>query len=123
MIIFIDSKGDNDVRTVRFSLSSKKKSLPNLMKEQLRSLSSNIGMDIRSVHMTSRRPCWRSKQRNGGHVGEVKYSFGDKTLFLCKSMLLFHYATGHMSEHTLVNLSFAENLISRFFGQRRKTLI
>ena len=77
MIIFIDSKGDNDVRAVRFSLSSKKKSLPNLMKEQLRSLSSNIGIDIRSVHMTSRQPCWTSKQRNGGHVGGVKYSLGD----------------------------------------------
>ena len=50
MIIFIDSKGDNDVRTVRFSLSSKKKSLPNLMKEQLRSLSSNIGIDIQCSH-------------------------------------------------------------------------
>ena len=32
---------------------------------------------IECVHMTSRRPCWRSKQRNGGHVGGVKYSFGD----------------------------------------------
>ena len=56
------------------------------------------------VHMTSRRPCWRSKQRNGGHVGGVKYSFGDWTLFLCKFLLLFHYAnmaSGHMSEHTL----------------------
>ena len=42
--------------------------------------------------MTSRRPCWRSKQRNGGHVGGVKYSFGDWTLFLCKFLLLFHYA-------------------------------
>ena len=41
--------------------------------------------------MTSRRPCWRSKQRNDGHVGGVKYSFGDWTLFLCKFLLLFHY--------------------------------
>ena len=32
---------------------------------------------IECVHMTSRRPCWRSKQRNGGHLGGVKYSFGD----------------------------------------------
>ena len=59
---------------------------------------------IECVHMTSWRPCWRSKQRNGGHVGGVKYSFGDWTLFLCKSLLLFHYAnmvSGHMSEHTL----------------------
>ena len=29
------------------------------------------------VHMTPRRPCWRSKQRNGGHLGGVKYSFGN----------------------------------------------
>ena len=29
------------------------------------------------VHMTSRPPCWGSKQRNGGHVGRVKYFFGD----------------------------------------------
>ena len=59
---------------------------------------------IECVHMTSRRPCWMSKQRNGGHLGEVKYSFGDWTLFLCKLLLLFHYAnmaSGHMSEHTL----------------------
>ena len=42
-----------------------------------------------------------SKQRNGGHVGGVKYSFEDCTLFLCKFLLLFHYAnmaSGHMSE-------------------------
>ena len=32
---------------------------------------------IECVHMMSRRPCWRSKQRNGGHAGGVKYSFGD----------------------------------------------
>ena len=32
---------------------------------------------IECVHMTSRGPCWRSKQRNGGHVGGVKYSFGN----------------------------------------------
>ena len=34
-----------------------------------------------------------------------EYSFGDLTLFLCKFLLLFHYATlasGHMSEHTLL---------------------
>ena len=50
------------------------------------------------------RPWWRSKQRNGGHVGGVKYSFGDWTLFLCKFLLLFHYgnmASGHTSEHSL----------------------
>ena len=59
---------------------------------------------IKCVHMTSRRSCWRSKQRNGGHLGGMKYSFGDWTLFLCKSLLLFHYAnmaSGHMSELTL----------------------
>ena len=35
----------------------------------------------------------------------MKYSFGAKTLFLCKSLFLFHYAkmaSGHMSEHTLL---------------------
>ena len=60
---------------------------------------------IECVHITSRRPCWRSKQRNGGHLGGVKYSFGDWTLFLCKFLLLFHYAnmaSGHMSKHTLL---------------------
>ena len=31
---------------------------------------------IECVHMTSRRPCWRSKQRNGVRLGGVKYSFG-----------------------------------------------
>ena len=59
---------------------------------------------IECVRMTSRWPCWRSKQRKGGHVGGVKYSFGDLTLFLCKFLLLFHYAnmaSGHMSEHNL----------------------
>ena len=59
-------------------------------------------ISLQCVHMTSRRPCWRSKQRNGGHVGGVKYSFGDWTLFLCKFLLLFHYAnmaSGHMSAH------------------------
>ena len=65
---------------------------------------SNSRYLIECVHMTSRGPCWRSKQRNGGHVGGVKYSFGNWTLFLCKFLLLFHYAnmaSGHMSEHTL----------------------
>ena len=60
---------------------------------------------IECVHMTSRGPCWGSKQRNGGHVGGVKYSIGNWTLFLCKFLLLFHYAnmaSGHMSEHTLL---------------------
>ena len=44
---------------------------------------------IECVHMTSWRPCWRSEQRNGGHVGGVKYSFGHWTLFLCKFLLCF----------------------------------
>jgi len=56
--------------------------------------------------MTSRRPCWRSKQRNGGHVGGVKYSFGDWTLFLCKFLLLFHYAKygfwSHERTHSII---------------------
>ena len=59
--------------------------------------SNNTSVDIECVHMTSRQPCWRSKQRNGGHLGGVKTT-------LCKSLLLFHYAnmaSGHMSEHTL----------------------
>ena len=47
---------------------------------------------IECVHMTSRRPSWRNKQRNGGHVGGVQYSFGDWTLFLWNILLLFHYA-------------------------------
>ena len=56
---------------------------------------------IECVHITSRRPCFRSKQRNGGHL--ELYSW---TLFLCNSFLLFHYAnmaSGHMSEHTLLH--------------------
>ena len=63
-----------------------------------------LGRRFDSVHMTSRRPCWRSNQRNGGHVGGVKYSSGDWTVFLCKSLILFHYAnmdSGDMNEHTL----------------------
>ena len=61
---------------------------------------------VECVHTTSRRPCRRSKQRNGCHVGGVKYYFGDWTLFLYKFLLLFHYAnmaSGHMSKHTLSN--------------------
>ena len=58
------------------------------------------------------RPCWRSKQRNGGHLGGVKYSFGDWTVFLCKFLLLFHYvnmAPGHMSEHTLLTVGWTKS--------------
>ena len=68
-----------------------------------------LGRRFDSVHMTSRRPCWRSNQRNGGHVGGVKYSFGGWILFLWKFLLLFHYAnmaSGHRSEHTLYNGTF-----------------
>ena len=57
---------------------------------------------IECVHRTSRQLCWRRKQRNGGHVLGVKYSFGDWILFLCKFLLLLHYAnmaSDHMSEH------------------------
>ena len=67
-------------------------------------LASKIPQTIGCVHMTSRRPCWRSKQRIGGHVGGVKYSFGNRTLSLCKSLPLLHYAnmaSDQMSEHTL----------------------
>ena len=38
---------------------------------------------IECIHMTSRRPCWRSKQRNGGHVGGAKHSFwGLNSIFM-----------------------------------------
>ena len=60
---------------------------------------------IECFHMMSRRPCWSSRQRNGGHLGGVKYSLGDLTLFLCKFLLLFHYAnvtSGHMRDHNLL---------------------
>ena len=63
---------------------------------------------IECVQMTSQRPCWRSKQRNGGHFGGVKYFLGDWTLLLCKFLLLFQYANmacGHMSEHTLLRFT------------------
>ena len=73
---------------------------------------------IDCVHMTSRRPFWRSKQRNGDHVGGVKYSLGDKTLFLCKTLLLFHYAnmaSGDMSEHTVHNSTWCKVQNSLFF--------
>ena len=40
-------------------------------------ISSRHQFIIECVHMTSQWPCCRSKQRNGGHVGGVKYSFGD----------------------------------------------
>ena len=66
------------------------------------------------------RPLFCSENRNGNRQIEVivclhdvtaamwtmKYSFGDLTLFLCKSLLLFHcanMASGHMSAHTLLS--------------------
>ena len=78
---------------------------------------------IECVHMTSRRPCWRSKQRNGGHLGGVKYSFGDWTLFLCKFLLLFHYAnmaSGHTSEDTLYRHKSADDLFVWSFYSKNK---
>jgi len=39
--------------------------------------SNNTSVGIEYIHMTSRRSCWRSKQRNGGQLGGVKYSFED----------------------------------------------
>ena len=57
---------------------------------------------IECVHMTSQRPCWMSKQRNGGHVGGVKYSFGSIFMQIPPFVSLCKYgASGHMSEHTL----------------------
>ena len=53
IIIYKESKDDNDVRTVTFSLPFKNQSLANMVKEQLRSrlrsLSSNIGINIQPV--------------------------------------------------------------------------
>ena len=43
------STDDNDVRSFRFSLPFKNQSSANLVKEQLRSLSSNTGIDIQPV--------------------------------------------------------------------------
>ena len=73
-----------------------------------------VSTAIECVHMTSQRPCWRSKQRNGGHLGGVKYSLGDLTLSLCKCLLLFHYAkmaSGHMRE-TLYTLRHSANYLA-----------
>ena len=41
------------------------------------------------VHMTSRRPCWRSKQTNGGHLGGVKYYLGIKLYFYANPSFCF----------------------------------
>ena len=61
--------------------------------------------DIECVHMTSQRPCWRSKQRNGGHVGKVKYSLGIELYFYANSSFCFIMQIwllhGDMSEHNL----------------------
>ena len=44
---------------------------------------------IECVHMTSRRPCRRSKQRNGGHVGGVKYIYTNSSFcFIMQIWLL-----------------------------------
>ena len=90
------------LRSVRFGkLTFRPQALRQI---QLRISKKGNHHSIECVHMTSRRPRWRSKQRNGSHLGGVKYSFGDWTLFLCKFLLLFYYAnmaSGHMSEHTL----------------------
>ena len=76
--------------------------------------------------MTSRRPCWRSKQRNGGHVEGVKYSFVGIELYFYANMAsghMFHYAnmaSGHMSHHTLhrTKLRFSVSRISGGNAQR-----
>ena len=44
-----ESKGDNGVRIVRFSLPFKNQSSANMVKEQLKSLSSGIGIEIQPV--------------------------------------------------------------------------
>ena len=81
----------------------------------------NIGnMQITCVYLTSRRPRWRSKQRNGGHIGGVKFSFGDQTLFLCKTFLLFHntnMASGHVREQTL-KINSSRSVLQLCWGRR-----
>ena len=42
---------------------------------------------IECAHMTSRRPCWRSKQRNGGHLGG--YLLGIKLYFYANLSFCF----------------------------------
>ena len=39
--------------------------------------------------MMSRRPCWKSKLRNGGYVGGVKYSFGIELYFYANPSFCF----------------------------------
>ena len=46
---------------------------------------------IGCVHMTSRRPCWRSKQRNGGHLGGVKYYFAGLSFYFQEDSCFLHY--------------------------------
>ena len=62
-------------------------------------------LPIECVHMTSRRPCWRpTKKRRPSWMSEI-FFWGFNSIFLCKFLLLFHYANmafGHMSEHTLL---------------------
>ena len=45
---------------------------------------------IERVHSTSRRPCWRIKQRNGGHVGGVNQSYYKRMKTLYPRMI-FNY--------------------------------
>jgi len=54
--------------------------------------------------MTSRRPWWRSKQRNGGHLRGVKYSFGDLTVL----------SWSHERTHSIPLL--AHDVTTRFAG-------
>ena len=52
----------------------------------------SLSHTIECVHMTSRRPCWRSKQRNGGHLGGVKYYFLGLSSIVMQIWLLVTWA-------------------------------
>ena len=61
---------------------------------------------IDGFHMTSRRPCWCTKQLKSGHVGAQGKPYGDWTLFSCKIFLLYQeicIVSDHVSENDLLN--------------------
>ena len=58
--------------------------------------------------MTSRRPYWCPKQRNGGHVGVPNQSCGSWTLFLCKRFLL-HRCWPREWKHSIIRYSMNNN--------------
>ena len=43
---------------------------------------SKVLSPIECAHMTSRRLCWRSKRRNGGHLGKVIFFWGITSIFM-----------------------------------------